>query len=129
MEKEKIDTHPRGEWRKRVDVRETALLTVVLTLIIGYTATFVQRHAMGDPASEEMRKTIRVIMMFTWVSAPVAALVGAMVIVSLLHKPHFGDNPPPEADHGIRDDPRLNATWIVVSSVLCLFAEIGRAHL
>ena len=79
MEKEKIDTHPRGEWRKRVDVRETALLTVVLTLIIGYTATFVQRHAMGDPASEEMRKTIRVIMMFTWVSAPVAEIGRAHV--------------------------------------------------
>mgnify|MGYP003329200095 FL=1 len=124
MEIEKVDTHPRGEWRKRVDVRETAVLTVALTIIIGYSATFVQRHALGAPASEEMRKTIRVIMMFTWVSAPVAALVGAMVIVSLLHKPHFGDNPPPEADHSIRNDPRLNAAWIVGSSILCLFAVV-----
>ena len=39
-------------------------------------------------------------------------------------KPHFGDNPPPEADHSIRNDPRLNAAWIVGSSILCLFAVV-----
>ena len=121
---ESIDTHPRGKWRKQLDVRETAALTVVLTFIIGFTATYVQRHALGLGASEEMRKTIRIITMFTWVSAPVAALVGAVVIVSLLHKPHFGDNPPPEADHEIRNDPRINAVWVVVSSLLCLFAVV-----
>lgn len=124
QENEKIDTHPKGSWRKSLDVRETAVLTIVLTVIIGFLATTVQRHALGLAASEEMRKTIQIIVIFTWVSSPVAALVGAMVIVSLLHKPHFGDNPPPEADHEIRNDPRLNAVWIVTSSVLCLFAVV-----
>ncbi len=121
---EKIDTHPRGQWRKQLDVRETAALTFVFTIIIGYFASSVQKHALGMAASEEMRKTIRIIVIFTWVSAPVAALVGAVVVVSLLHKPHFGENPPPEADHEIRNDPRINALWIVGSSILCLFAVV-----
>lgn len=121
---ETVDTHPRGQWRKQTDVRETAALTVLLTVVIGFISTSVQRHALGTAGSEEMRKTIHVIMMFTWVSAPVAALVGAVVIDSLLHKPHFGDNPPAEADHEIRNDPRINAAWVVVSSLLCLFAVV-----
>ena len=62
---ESIDTHPRGKWRKQLDVRETAALTVVLTFIIGFTATYVQRHALGLGASEEMRKTIRIITIYT----------------------------------------------------------------
>ena len=61
---------------------------------------------------------------FTWAASPVAGLVAALALTSLMGKRHYGDNPPPDADHEIRNSPRAAATWLVVSTLLCLFALI-----
>ena len=80
---------------------------------------------MVRPASETMSGIISLMRIFTWAAAPVAGLVGAMCITVLTSKRHYGDAPPPEADHEIRNSPRATALWVSVSGLLCIFALIG----
>lgn len=114
-----------GQWWKRKDVKRHAVLWVLLTALIGYGGTQVQVWAMGKPASETMENVINLIRIFTWAASPVAAFVAAISIGALMGKRHYGDNPPPEADHAINNSPRANALWIVISALFCLFALVG----
>jgi cytochrome c oxidase subunit 2 len=114
-----------GQWWKRKDVKRHAVLWVILTALIGYIGTEVQTRAMGAPASEAMENVINLIRIFTWAAAPVAAFVAAIAIGALMGNRHYGDNPPPEAEHAITNSPRANAVWIVISALLCLFALIA----
>ena len=109
---------------KRKDIRQTALLTIIFTVIIGYGGALILGHVMGESASNTMTTTIFMMRAFTWASAPIAGLVAAMAVTSLLSNRHFGDFPPPDTDHAIRNSPRLVAVWLVVSSVMCLFAVV-----
>ena len=114
----------KGQWWKRPDVKKTFILWIVFTVLIGYFGTQFHVLSMPDPASEVMSGVIGLMTMFTWAAAPVAALVFAMCATVLTSSRHYGDNPPAEADHQISNSPRANATWIVVSAVLCLFALV-----
>jgi cytochrome c oxidase subunit 2 len=116
---------PTNQWWKKHDVRRLLVLTVIFSAVIGYVGSTVQAKAMGDPASEVMNNVINLIVLFTWVSAPVAGFVAAVSVSSLLGKHHYGDNPPPEADHSISNSPRANSAWIVISGLLCLFALVA----
>lgn len=119
-----IETQKRPSGWKRKDVQQTALLTVIFTVVIGYAGSVILGHVMGSPASEVMATTIKMMKSFTWASAPIAGLVAAMAVTSLMGKRHFGDFPPEEADHQIRNSPRIVGAWLVVSAVMCLFAVI-----
>jgi cytochrome c oxidase subunit 2 len=114
-----------GQWWKRQDIKRLVIMWVVLTPIIGYIATEAQVRAMGAPASEAMENVINLMRIFTWAASPVAGFVAAIALSALLGKRHYGDFPPPEADHAIRNSPRANAAWIVISALLCLFALVG----
>lgn len=114
-----------GKWWKRADIKKTVALWIPLTAIIGFVGTEVQVRAMGAPASEVMENVINLMRIFTWAAAPVAGFVAAIALGALLGKRHYGDNPPPEAEHAISDSPRANAAWIVISGVLCLFALVA----
>lgn len=114
----------RNKWWKSRDVKKTAILWVIFTVAIGIFGTQFHVLAMPDPASEVMSGVINLMVVFTWAAAPVAALVFAMGTTALTTKRHYGDNPPPEAEHQISNSPRANATWIVVSAILCLFALV-----
>ncbi|TRZ85318.1 MAG: cytochrome c oxidase subunit II [Streptomycetaceae bacterium] len=117
-------TQDKAPWWKRKDVKETATLWVILSVLIGGLAGEVIARSMGAPASETMENTIRMMKIFTWVSAPVAGLVGAIALKSLLQKRHYGDTPPAESDHEIANSPKASAVWIVTSGLLCLFALV-----
>jgi cytochrome c oxidase subunit 2 len=119
-----IEIEKRPSVWKRKDVKQAALLTVIFTIIIGYGGSVVITHVMGAPASEVMATTIKMMNGFTWASAPIAGLVAAMAVISLMGKRHFGDTPPEDADHQIRNSPRTTTTWLIVSAVMCLFAVI-----
>jgi cytochrome c oxidase subunit 2 len=121
------DTSPdyfTGQWWKRKDVKTHAVLWVILTAFIGYVGTEVQVRALGAPASATMANVIHLMRVFTWAAAPVAGFAAAISLEALLHDRHYGDNPPPEADHAIRNSPRAIALWIVISALLCLFALV-----
>ena len=109
---------------ERKDVKQTVFFWVIFTAIIGYAAAELQARSMGVAASETMSTTIQMMRVFTWVAAPIAGLVAAMAMTTLIAKIHYGDTPPEEADHQIRNSTKLSATWLVVSSVLCLFAVV-----
>jgi cytochrome c oxidase subunit 2 len=119
-----IETQKRSSIWKRKDVQQTLLLTVIFTLIIGYGGSLIITRVMGAPASSIMATTLKMMSGFTWASAPIAGLVAAMAVVSLMGKRHFGDTPPEEADSQVRNSPRAVAIWLVVSSVMCLFAVV-----
>ena len=114
-----------GQWWKRTDVKRHLVLWVFLTAIIGYVGTEVQVRAMGAPASEAMENVINLMRIFTWAAAPIAAFVAAISVGALMGKRHYGDNPPPEAEHAIKNSPRATALWIVTSALLCLFALVA----
>jgi len=111
-------------WWKKKDVKQTALIWMVLTPILGYVSTEVQVRSMGAPASEIMASTINLMRIFTWTAAPIASLVFAMAATILLSKSFYGDTPPPEVEVGYTNSPRANALWIVVSAVLSLFVLV-----
>jgi cytochrome c oxidase subunit 2 len=117
------DLEKRPSIFKRKDVRQTGILWVIFTALIGFIASEIQTRSMGAPASETMATTINMIRVFTWASAPIAGLVAAMAATTLISKRHYGDTPPEDAPE-IRDSPRAAALWIVVSAVLCLFAVV-----
>ena len=113
------------QWWKKPDVKKTAILWVICTAVIGYIGVEFHVRNIVSPASENMSNIISLIRIFTWAASPVAGLVTAICITVLTSKRHYGDNPPPEADHEIRNSPRATALWISISGVLCLFALIG----
>jgi len=113
-----------GQWWKRTDVKRHAVLWVLLTAFIGYVGTEVQVWALGAPASKAMENVIMLMRIFTWAAAPIAAFAAAISIGALMGKRHYGDFPPPEADHAIKNSPRAIALWIVVSALMCLFALV-----
>ena len=114
----------KSKWWSKKDVKLTAFLAVIFTAVVGFVGTGFHTFFMPDPASESMAEVIKLIRVFTWAAAPVVGIVGAMAVVSLMTKSHYGDNPPPEAEHAIRNSPRVGALWVVISSILCLFAVI-----
>lgn len=114
----------KASWWKKKDVKQTFILWIFFTVAMGFIGGEVQARSMGVPASETMETVISLIRIFTWAAAPFAGLVFAMAATSLLKKPHYGDTPPEEADHEIRNSPRANAVWMVASALLCLFALI-----
>lgn len=118
------ETQKRPSVFERKDVKQTVFFWVIFTAIIGYAAAELQARSMGASASETMSTTIHMMRVFTWVAAPIAGLVAAMAMTTLIAKVHYGDTPPEEADHQIRSSTKLSATWLVVSSVLCLFAVV-----
>ena len=109
------------QWWKSKDVKVTAGLWVLFSILIAVIGGEVNARPMGEAASDTMANTIHIMKLFTWVSAPVAGLVAAIAVKALMQKMHFGDNPPPEADHQISDSPKATALWLVVSALLCLF--------
>lgn len=114
------------KWWKVADIRKTAILSVILTPIIGYTTSEVQVRLMGAPASKVMQTTENLMYIFTWAAAPVVAIVFAIAIQSLMNgNMHFGDNPPAEAEHAIRNSSKANTVWVTVSALLCLFAVVS----
>ena len=113
------------QWWKKPDVKKTAILWVICTAVIGYVGVEFHVRNMVRPASETMSGIISLMRIFTWAAAPVAGLVAAMCITVLTSNRHYGDTPPDEADHEIRNSPRATALWVSISGLLCIFALIG----
>ena len=113
------------QWWKKADVKKTLILWIISTAVIGYVGVEFHVRNIVAPASENMSSIISLIRIFTWAAAPVAGLVTAMCITVLTSSRHYGDNPPAEADHEIRNSPKTAAVWIVVSGMLCLFALVS----
>lgn len=114
----------KNKWWKHPDVKKSFILWIIFTALIGIFGTQFHVLSMPDPASDVMSGVINLMEIFTWAASPVAGLVFAICATVLTSARHYGDNPPMESDHQISNSPRANATWIVVSALLCLFALV-----
>ncbi|MDT4892765.1 MAG: cytochrome c oxidase subunit [Pseudonocardiales bacterium] len=107
-------------WSRRPETRGIFLLWTALTVVLVAFA-FVPSHIMGPPASPTMRAVEDTMTVFSIAAAPVAAIVWAIVLYSLLKWRHRGEGPPPEDGPAIRSNGPVTTLWLVVSSVLCMF--------
>jgi cytochrome c oxidase subunit 2 len=107
---------------KRRDViiaSAVGIAVTALTVIIGgwwYTKW------MPTSLSTDMRSIERLMVIFTWISAPVCGAVVSITLYTFFNR-HKGDTPP-EDGPGIRTRGPIVILWSVVSSLLCLVAVV-----
>ena len=113
----------RRAWR-RPPVFPILVIWVGLTILLGLFAYFVPAHLMGEPASDRMAEVQRTFTAFSLASAPVAGLVWAVTLYSLIGWRHKGAEMPTEFGQPLRGHGRTQLIWVLLSSVLCLFLLI-----
>ncbi len=113
------DRDRRRAWR-RAPVMPILGIWAVLTVLLVIFAVTVPARLMGTAASADMKEIESTVTWFTVFSAPVAAMVWSILIYSVIGWRHRGSEAPPETAPPIRSNPKVFATWIIGSSVLCL---------
>ena len=110
---------------RRRDVREVTIIWAILTIALVFFA-FVPARIMGPSASFTKRAIERTITVFSISAAPVAALVWAIAIYSLIRWRRRGKITTPPTDDGpaIRNNLPASGLWVVISSLLCVFLLI-----
>lgn len=105
-------------------VKPILLIWVVMTAVLEVFALFVPAHLMGVAAAKTMVDIESSVTVFSVAAAPVAALVWSIALYSLVRWRHRGDGPSPVDGPPIRGNLPVQVTWVVVSSLLCLFLFI-----
>jgi cytochrome c oxidase subunit II len=97
------------------------IVWLVLTAVGVVIGIFLPKHIMPNMLSVQGNTVIVTIVLFTVLAAPVAAVVYAVGIYSLIGWRHRGnqDEPPPDGPP-LRGNGALTITWLTLSSVLCL---------
>jgi len=109
---------------ERSPVLPILAIWAVLTVLLELFAIFVPAHLMGVAAAKTMVDIKNTVTVFSISAAPVAALVWAIALYSLLRWRHRGDGPPPEDGAPLRGNTPVQVIWVTVSSMLCLFLFI-----
>jgi cytochrome c oxidase subunit 2 len=117
-------SHRAQSFVRRRDVRHVALLWLGITVLGVLFGLFVPSHLMGPPASETMDAVENTMRLFTIAAAPVAALVWAIALYSILAWRHRGSGPPETDGPAQRVNRPASVAWILVSSLLCVFLLI-----
>jgi len=110
-------------WMRRRDVRSVLLIWLVLTVLL-VLFSFVPARIMGPPASPTKQAVEDTMTTFTLAASPVAALVWAVAIYSIIGWRHRGEGPPPTDGPALRSHGLNTVLWVGLSSVLCLFLLI-----
>lgn len=110
--------------KQRSGARPVLVIWAVLTVALELFALFVPAHLMGAPASNDMIDIENSMTVFSVAAAPVAALVWAIAIYSLVRWRHRGSGLPERDGAPIRTNLKVVAVWTLVSSLLCLFLFI-----
>lgn len=110
-------------WLRRPEARGILITWAVLTVALILFA-FVPARLMGAPASPTKQAVEDTMTVFSLAAAPVAALVWAVAIYSLIGWRHRGKEAPTEDGPAIRGHGPATAIWVGLSSVLCLFLLI-----
>jgi len=110
-------------WTRRREVRGVLMLWVVLTVLL-VLFSFVPARIMGVPASPTKQAVEDTMTVFTLAASPVAALVWAVAIYSVIGWRQRGPGPPTEDGPAIRNHGLTTVLWVGLSSVLCLFLLI-----
>lgn len=117
-------THPDPpkRWWSTPDARAVLLLWAILTFLLVIFALTVPRALMGPQASTTMGAVENTFVLFSVAAAPVAAVVFAVSIHSLLRWRRKGDWAEGDPDGvPLRGNTWFTASWMLLSSLLCLF--------
>ncbi|MEI6405658.1 MAG: cytochrome c oxidase subunit II [Actinomycetes bacterium] len=104
---------------KRTYVRHVFLLWVFFTIIVGLFAPL-QSKLMGPAASTQMEVVQETMTLFTYMAAPVAGLIFAVVAYSLLAWRSKGFVAPEYEGTSSRGNGPTTVAWMLVSSLLCV---------
>jgi cytochrome c oxidase subunit 2 len=113
--------------RRGSPVRSILAIWAVLTAALEVFALFVPAHLMGAPASKLMVDIENSVTVFSVAAAPVMAVPWSIALYSVLRWRHRGAGPPTQDGPPLRGNTAAMVTWLVVSSVLCLFLFIWGA--
>lgn len=120
----------RTRWWSRREVREVFGLWVVLTILLVVFSLTVPNALMGTRASNTMSAVEDTFTVFSVAASPVAALVWALALYSLLRWRRKGGAVATEDGPPIRGNGRATGAWIGGSVLLCLFLLVwGLAEL
>jgi cytochrome c oxidase subunit 2 len=111
---------PDLRWWQRKETKSVFWLWLTLT-VIGICFSWVPAWLLGGSASEQMSDIEQTMTMFTAAAAPVAALVWAVVIYSLVKWRYKGDGPPPDDAPGYDTNVPTVIIWVIASAALTLF--------
>ena len=114
---------PGMRWWQRPEVRAIFLIWLLLT-ILGESLAWVPAHLMGSSASVQMDEIEQTITLFTVAAAPVAALIWAIMIYSLVRWRYSGDVAPPDDAPGFTSNTPTVIAWTIGSGLLTLMVFI-----
>jgi len=107
---------------KARDVKITIVFGVIITALFVFIGLWFYPKFMPEIMSENMKRGKDVIVYFTVISAPIAGLVIAVALYTLLDR-HHGENPPEEAA-SFRTHTPIVFAWTVVSAIFCIVAIV-----
>jgi cytochrome c oxidase subunit 2 len=116
-------TRTRRFWQRR-DVRHVAELWVVITALLVVFSIYVPARLMGPPASPTMHAIEKTMTLFSIAASPVAAIVWAIALYSLLAGRHRGTEPPETDGPALRTNGPVTVVWVLLSSILCIFVLV-----
>jgi cytochrome c oxidase subunit 2 len=109
---------------RRRDVRQVFLLWLALTVVLVVFGATVPARLMGAGASPSMHAIKNTMTLFSIAAAPVAAVVWAIALYSLIAWRHRGNTQPESDGPPLRTNKPAAVLWILLSSVLCVFLLI-----
>lgn len=107
---------------KRADVQQTTLFFILWTTLFVVLGLFFYPKWMPTIMSVEMKSAEAIMIWFTVISAPVAAIVLAVATTAFMNR-HRGDTPPPDGP-AIRTNGPVVAVWTITSLLFALVAIV-----
>ena len=107
---------------KRSDVIQSTIFGVIVTMIFVILGGKFYTKWMPTVMSTDMKAIERLMVVFTWIAAPVCGVVLGVALYTFLNR-HSGDTPPPDGP-ATRTNGPVVLGWSVVTSVLALVAVI-----
>jgi cytochrome c oxidase subunit 2 len=107
---------------KRSDVIQSTIFGLIITGIFVILGGKFYTQWMPTIMSTDMKAIERLMVVFTWMAAPVCGVVLGIALYTFLNR-HSGDTPPPDGP-ATRTNGPIVLVWSVVTSLLALVAVI-----
>jgi cytochrome c oxidase subunit II len=107
---------------KRSDVIQSTIFGLIITGVFVILGGKFYTQWMPTIMSTDMKAIERLMVVFTWIAAPVCGVVLGIALYTFLNR-HSGDTPPPDGP-ATRTNGPIVLVWSVVTSLLALVAVI-----
>jgi cytochrome c oxidase subunit 2 len=107
---------------KRSDVIQSTIFGLIITGVFVILGGKFYTQWMPEVMSTDMKAIERLMVIFTWIAAPVCGVVLGIALYTFLNR-HSGDTPPPDGP-ATRTNGPIVLVWSVVTSLLALVAVV-----